>query len=101
MIVFLLFFILIGRLSSLQIEQSPTQFKVFPIHSYSLHSFFYSQISENCPNGTIVGTIEIFPLNSTMILMDNANGCFRLNSLGQLIVSVFIYSCNIYLDGFI
>ncbi|CAF1281801.1 unnamed protein product [Rotaria sp. Silwood1] len=76
MFALLLFVILIDSLSSIQIEQTPKQFK----------------INENSPNGTIIGTIQINPSNYSITLIDDANGRFRLNSNGQLIVSTFIYS---------
>ncbi|CAF1031706.1 unnamed protein product [Rotaria sordida] len=76
MLVLLLFVILIDSLSSIEIKQSPKQFK----------------IQENSPNGTIIGTIQTNPSNYLMNLIDDANGRFRLNSIGQLIVSTFIYT---------
>ncbi|CAF2530643.1 unnamed protein product [Rotaria sp. Silwood2] len=75
MLPLLLFIILIDRLSSIQIEQSPKQFK----------------IHENSPNGTIIGTIQTNPSNYSITLIDDANGRFHLNSIGQLMVSAFIY----------
>lgn len=46
------------------------------------------KIQENCPNGTIVGHINVIPSDSNMELIDDANGRFILNELGQILVSV-------------
>ncbi|CAF1178833.1 unnamed protein product [Adineta ricciae] len=68
------YILLINYLSSIQIEQTLTRFKV----------------RENSPNDTVVGVIPTYFCTDRIILLDNANGRFRINANGEILVSKFI-----------
>ncbi|UJR34159.1 hypothetical protein I4U23_021567 [Adineta vaga] len=49
-------------------------------------------INENSPNGTLVGIIRTYSSNHQMIVIDNANGRFHINSKGEILVSKVLFS---------
>ena len=51
---------------------------------------FSFKVRENSPNDTVVGVISTYFFADRIILLDNANGRFRINSNGEILVSKFI-----------